>query len=636
MCGIAGLLDLKGTREVDQTVLKKMTDAIVHRGPDGEGFFTAPGIGFGHRRLAIIDIEGGKQPFKTQSEKCVLTFNGEIYNYQEIAEALVEEAGMELRTKSDTEALAELWNIKGESTLQDLVGMYAFGLWDQQTKTLTLARDRIGERPLYYATTPDGWLLFASEISAIVATGMIQPKLRNDAVADYFALGYVPDPKAIYENIHKLPPGHFLKIPQGQNTVPAPTEYWAPVFSPDEQMSEAESLSRLTELLDQAVKGQMISDVPLGAFLSGGVDSSAIVASMSHAHSGAVKTCSIGFDEATHDERSFAKMVADRYDTDHREEVMTLEAHALIDKIAHAYGEPFADSSALPSYLVCKMARETVTVALSGDGGDEIFAGYRRYPFFRREEQTKRLMRGKKGTSTIGSKIFGKMGDLYPKMDWAPKPFRLKTTLQSLGDTAGAGYLRAVSTSLPDRLNTMTSDDFKSNLDGYEVSKQFEALFDKANTEDAVAAAQYVDFHTWLPGRMLTKVDRAAMANSLEVRPPMLDHRIIEWAGRLPDRLKFFKDSQKHILKIAMEPRLPKEVLYRKKQGFGLPVTAWLRATDNNPLDRLAQSEKWADSGYLNVDAIKSMIEDHKSAKADYAQELWSVLMFDAFLETTG
>ena len=633
MCGIAGIFDLKGTRDIDRAALQRMNDAMINRGPDGEGFFHAPGIGFAHRRLAIIDIEGGQQPFTTQDKRSVLTFNGEIYNYQDLSEALTDEVGMTLRTKSDTEALAELWNVKGASCLEDLLGMFAFGLWNKEDKTLTLARDRLGERPLYYAQTPDGWLLFASDINAIMASGMIEAKMRADAVADYFALGYVPDPKAIYENVFKLPPAHTLTICQGLGSIPQPEAYWSVHFRPDEQMSEAESLSKLTELLDKAVSSQMISDVPLGAFLSGGVDSSAIVASMSHAHRGKVKTCSIGFKEASHDEREFAQMIADRYETDHREKVISLDAHSLIDTIAKAYGEPFADSSALPSYLVCQMARETVTVALSGDGGDELFAGYRRYPMFRREEQMKKALQGPKGNIKAATQIFGKIGDVFPKLDWAPRPFRLKTTLQSIGDTTANAYLRAVSTSLPDRLEKMTSASFHADLDGYHVADRFDALIKQAKTEDPVSLAQFVDLHTWLPGRMLTKVDRAAMANSLEVRPPMLDYRFVEWAARLPDRLKFFKDSQKHILKIAMEPRVPQEVLYRQKQGFGLPVTEWLRAETNNPLDRLTKSTNWADSGYLNTDHIKAMMSDHKAGKADYAQELWSVIMFEAFLD---
>ncbi|MEE9329289.1 MAG: asparagine synthase (glutamine-hydrolyzing), partial [Parvularculaceae bacterium] len=470
MCGIAGIFDLKGTREVDRAALQRMNDAMINRGPDGEGFFHAPGIGFAHRRLAIIDIEGGQQPFTTQDKRSVLTFNGEIYNYQDLSEALTDEVGMTLRTKSDTEALAELWNIKGAPCLEDLLGMFAFGLWNKEDKTLTLARDRLGERPLYYAQSPDGWLLFASDINAIMASGMIEAKMRADAVADYFALGYVPDPKAIYENVFKLPPAHTLTICQGLGSIPEPEAYWSVHFRPDEQMSEAESLSKLTELLDKAVSSQMISDVPLGAFLSGGVDSSAIVASMSHAHQGKVKTCSIGFKEASHDEREFAQMIADRYETDHREKVISLEAHSLIDTIAKAYGEPFADSSALPSYLVCQMARETVTVALSGDGGDELFAGYRRYPMFRREEQMKKALQGPKGNIKAATQIFGKIGDVFPKLDWAPRPFRLKTTLQSIGDTTANAYLRAVSTSLPDRLEKMTSASFHADLDGYHVA----------------------------------------------------------------------------------------------------------------------------------------------------------------------
>lgn len=624
MCGIAGIFDLRGERDIDRRALKAMNDQLIHRGPDGEGYFFAPGIGFAHRRLAIIDREGGAQPFHAQTNGSVLSFNGEIYNYRELARDL---SGAFLRTRSDTEVLAEGLALKGQKFLHKLRGMFAISFWDPTSKQLLLARDRLGERPLYYATTNDGFLLFASEIGAIIASGLVETGHDPRAIADYFFYGYVPDPKTIYRGIYKLPPAHTLTIRSGGKV--EPERYWRPVFANGSTLPIGDASEQLREKVDQAVSYQMVSDVPLGAFLSGGVDSASIVSSMAETNTDII-ACTIGFDQKSHDERAAAREIASQFGATHHEGLAECDATSLIDVIATTFGEPFADASALPSYLVAKIARQHVTVALSGDGGDEIFAGYRRYPFHLAEEKLRRL-----APHTLRQMVFGPAGALYPKLDWAPRPLRFKTTLQSLAQSSATGYASAVAINLPDRIGKMLNGDFHRTLSGYQPQSIISDAMDKAGTNDPLARAQYADLMTWLPGRMLTKVDRASMAHSLEVRPPLLDHKIVEWAGSLPATYKLEGHLGKRILKEAFTPRLGAEFIARKKQGFAPPISEWMRRKNNNPALRLNASRHWREAGIFNEKQIDKMIVDHKSGRADCAQELWSVVMFDAFLRTS-
>jgi asparagine synthase (glutamine-hydrolysing) len=380
----------------------------------------------------------------------------------------------------------------------------------------------------------------------------------------------------------------------------------------------------LLERLDDAVKAQMVSDAPLGAFLSGGVDSSAVVASM--AQTGAVvRTCSIGFNEQSHDERVYARIVSKQFDTDHVEEVADLDLTALVDEIAGVYGEPFADASALPTYMVSKLARRHVTVALTGDGGDEVFAGYRRYPFFVNEERLREA-----APLRLRQATFGAAGAIYPKLDWAPRVVRLKTTLQSLGSDRAAAYAHAIAANLPDRVRKFLSHDFKRSLGDYRSESVVETAIAGANLHP-LAAAQQADLATWLPGRMLVKVDRASMAHGLEARPPLLDYRLVEWAARLDPSFKLSNGEGKRLLKSALQRRLPNEILYRKKQGFGLPLARWLR-DEKGPLQRLSVSTAWRDSGLFDARAVEAMGAAHRSGAADCSQELWTVIMFDAFM----
>ncbi len=622
MCGIAGIVDLNGVREIDRGALQRMTTALAHRGPDGEGFYMAPGAGFGHRRLAIIDRDGGAQPFHAQTGGAILTTNSEIYNYKTLANDL--RARVTLKTRSDTEVLAEGLALHGVNFLHELRGMFAFGLWEPQKRRLTLARDRLGERPLYYAVTGDGFLLFASEIGAIAASGLITISLDPHAVADYFFYGYVPDPKSIYRGVAKLSAGHFLIAESGRTL--RIERYWRPVFANGGAPSYEDAAGMLRARVDEAVAAQMISDVPLGAFLSGGVDSASIVSAMAQT-GGAITACTIGFDEASHDERDAARSIAAKFGAVHHVDTVNAESYLLIDKVAAAMGEPFADASALPAYQVAEMARRHVTVALSGDGGDEIFAGYRRYPFFLAEEKVRRMAPG-----PLRAALFGPAGALYPKLDWAPRGLRAKTTLQALARSSARGYAAAVAINLPSRISAMLHPDFKRALGGYRPQSLIADVMDASGAYDPLSRAQYTDLMTWLPGRMLAKVDRTAMAHGLEVRPPLLDHQLVEWAGSLPASYKLENHYGKRILKDAYSARLGSEFIARKKQGFAPPLSAWMRRDRDNPALRLNASRRWRESGVFNEKTVERMISAHQSGGADCAQELWSVIMFDAFL----
>lgn len=625
MCGIAGIVDLKGARDVDRDALRRMTAALVHRGPDGEGFHYAPGLGFGHRRLAIIDLAGGAQPFRSADGRGVVTFNGEIYNYRDLASALAQD-GVALRTRSDTEALVEGLARRGADVLGDLRGMFAFGYWDATTETLLLARDRLGERPLYYAETPDGFLVFASEIQAIAASHLVPLDIDAEALADYFLYGFVPDPKSIWRRVRKLPPASALVCRRGERM--RLERWWRPRFDADGAPFE-EAAGEIAALLDEAVRLQMMSDVPLGAFLSGGVDSAAVVSAMARA-GGEVRTCTIGFDAGGRDERAAAAETAAHFGTTHTEEIARVDAGPLVDRVARAFGEPFADSSALPTYLVAELARRHVTVALSGDGGDELFAGYRRHALFEREERVRRA-----APRVVRAPLFATAGALYPKLDWAPQPLRLKSTLKALAETSATAYAHATAANRPERVARLLSPDFRRSLGGYRSESVVEDV-----AADAVAGAgdlppltlaAAIDLAVWLPGRMLVKVDRAAMAHSLEVRPPLLDHRLVERALRLAPAHKLAGGDSKRVLKAAIAARAPAAVLTRKKRGFDPPVPVWMRAA-GGPADRLATSRRWRDSGVVDAAVVDTMLARHRSGVSDFGQELWTVVMFDAFL----
>lgn len=621
MCGIAGIFDLKGTREIDRAALTRMTEALTHRGPDGEGYHFEDGLGFGHRRLAIIDVEGGKQPF-TASGGTVLTYNGEIYNFRQLIPELQADE-RQLTTRSDTEVLAEMLDMRGTDALPELHGMFAFAAWNPREETLILARDRMGEKPLYTFVSKDGFLLFASELDALLASQMIRPVIDATAVADYLFYGYVPDPKTIYRGIQKLPPAHAITIRRGR-PLRAPQRWWALDFKPQAGCRYEAAVETMLPTLDEAVEAQTIADRPVAAFLSGGVDSSAVVSSMQLGRDTPVTTCAMGFDDPSYDERGAAQQVASHLGTNHHEWVTDIDAASLMPAIAAIYGEPFADTSAVPTVLLCHGARQRATVALSGDGGDEMFAGYARYLGVLQEARLRRVI-----PEFARQSLIGPMGSIYPALSPSfPAPLRLKTALQSVAEEEGAGYARAVAALKPDQCANLLSPELRE----YRPQAAVESALSAANTHDPVLAAQAADLATWLPGRMLVKIDRASMASGLEVRPPLLDYRLAEWAASLPRSYKLKGATGKRVLKEALKTRLPEDILARRKQGFGAPVDNWFLANNGALIDNLLARSAWKDSGFFDPDAVSQLAGRHKARKGRFGQALWSVLAFDAFL----
>ena len=625
MCGITGIFDTRGNRPINRADLQRMNDAQTHRGPDDGSLHIEPGVGLGHRRLAIIDIASGQQPLFNEDHSVVVVFNGEIYNYQQVIPEL-QALGHVFRTKSDTEVIVHAWEQWGEKCVDRFRGMFAFALWDRNRQTFFMARDRMGVKPLYYAVLDDGLLLFGSELKSLMAQGALRRDIDPLALEEYFALGYVAEPRTIFRQAKKLPPGHLLTIRRGQH-VPEPREYWDVKFTLDSKASIEEAQEEFLRRLDESVKLRMISEVPLGAFLSGGVDSSAVVASMTRASSTPVNTCSIAFDDPAFNEAEFAKMVADRYQTDHFVETVKSDDFDLIDELAKLYDEPFADSSAIPTYRVCQLARQRVTVALSGDGGDETFGGYRRYQLHLMEERMRAAL-----PLGLRQPLFGLLGHLYPKADWAPRMFRAKTTFQGMARTSVEGYFHSMCFVREPLRSALYSPSFKSQLGGYSAFDVFERHAAKANTDDPLALIQYIDTHTYLVGDINTKVDRASMAHSLEVREPLMDHPLVEWAATLPSSMKIQRGNGKHFMKKALEPRLPNDVLYRPKMGFSVPLARWLRGPLRQRVRNSLLAGPILDGGWLNAAAVRKLVDEHQTGSHDHSTPLWSLLMFDAFL----
>ena len=625
MCGIAGLWTGERNASVDRALLERMIGALAHRGPDGDGIHVEPGVGLAHRRLSIIDLSGGAQPLGNEDNTVMITFNGEIYNFQELAREL-QGLGHRFRTHSDTEVIVHAWEQWGEDCVRRFAGMFVFALWDRNRQALFIARDRLGKKPLYYAWLPDGGLAFASELKALLLHPRIGRELDPQAIEEYFGLGYVPDPRSILKSVRKLPAAHTLLVSR-TGTRPSPREYWdLPRFA-TAATDEATAQVELIEQLRQAVKTRLISEVPLGAFLSGGVDSSGVVAMMAQTSSEPVNTCSISFSDPQYDEAKYAQMVADRYRTNHHVERVESDDFGLIDTLANVYDEPFADSSAIPTYRVCQLARRRVTVALSGDAGDETFAGYRRYRWHMHEERIRSVL-----PYLVRRPLFGALGALYPKVDWAPKVFRAKSTLQSLALDSVAAYFNTVSV-VPDYLRgKLLSAQLRSDLQGYNAVEVLRGFGDRVRDFDPLSLVQYVDFKTYLCGDILTKVDRASMAHSLEVRVPMLDHRFLEWAVRLQPQLKLNGQAGKYVLKKALEPHLPHDVLYRPKMGFAVPLAAWFRGPLRGRVRQLIDGGELAATGYFDPGMVRRLVDEHQSGAREHSAAIWALLMFDAFL----
>ena len=625
MCGIAGIFHTRGAAPVDPARVEAMCDAIVHRGPDGQGVWTAPGVGLGFRRLAIIDLAGSPQPMPSADGRAMLVFNGEIYNFRELR-AELSNMGAKFRTDGDGEVILAAWQHWGVDCLSRLHGMFAFALYDLDRRTLLLARDRLGVKPLHMATLADGSVIFGSELKQLLRYPGLDRKIDPIAIEDYLAWGFVPDHRAILTGVEKLAAGHYRLL--CHDAPSAPSVAWWDVSFADRARGDATELGdALLERLRDAVRSRMLADVPLGAFLSGGVDSSSVVALMAEASTDRVKTCSIGFDVAALDETAYASQVAEQYRTDHRARRVSVDDFDQIDRLVGIYDEPFADASALPTLRVCELAREQVTVALSGDGMDEAMAGYRRQVFHAHEERARGML-----PAGLRSGVFGALGRAWPKADWAPQPFRAKATLMNLALSGEEAYARSVSVTAPELRASLYTPDFLRERGDYRAEDPFITMMRAAPARSGLDRAQYVDLKFHLPGDILTKVDRASMAVSLEAREPLLDHRLIEFAATLPDAMRVHGSTGKWLMKRVMRPYLSDNVLFRPKMGFVTPIGSWLRGPLADAARGIGQHGTLAQTGWFDRQRIAAIADAHIAGRAEHGRLLWQLLMLDKAL----
>lgn len=628
MCGIAGIINFSGATP-PKPLLTKMTDIIEHRGPDGAGDYFSNGVAFGHRRLSIIDLAGGHQPMVSSDERVSITYNGEIYNFPELREEL-KSLGYTFSTSSDTEVILLAYHAWGPKSVERIRGMFAYAIHDKQKNEVFITRDRLGIKPLFYAELADNNFVFGSELKSLALHPNFNNSLRNESVEEYFALGYVPEPHTIYKNVMKLEPGHSLLIDLASGKM-TNSQYWNIHFNESFSESFDDASQELDKRVEEAVRIRMRADVPLGAFLSGGVDSGAVVANMARNSEKAVNTCSIGFDDAKFDEADYARKVAEQYKTNHQAKVVDPNDFSLVDGLMDYYDEPYADSSALPTFRVCELARKRVTVALSGDGGDEHLAGYRRYKLHMFEEKMRGMF-----PSSIRKPVFGMLGNLYPKADWAPRVFRAKTTFQGLARTAVESYFHGVSIFKPEMRYMLFSKSLKSDLQDYNALEVFNRHAKDAQTDNPLSLIQYLDIKTYLPGDILTKVDRASMAHSLEVRVPLLDHELVDWIATLPSNFKLKGSEGKYIFKKSLEGQLPNDILYRPKMGFGVPLGSWFKNELKEKIKESVLSDQMLDSGYFEQSYLETLVKDHQSGLRDYSAPLWTLMMFHQFISRHG
>lgn len=616
MCGIAGFVSQASSDH--EPVLRRMTDRMRRRGPDGSGHWISPSAqgwtaALGHRRLSIIDIEGGAQPLGNESGRVQVTFNGEIFNFLDLRREL-ESKGACFRTRSDTEVLLKHLEEHGTEGLSRLNGMFAFGIWNQDGRELILARDRVGIKPLYYSRLPDGGIAFASELSALIQHSEISRKISQEALAGYFFSDYVHAPESILEGVYKLEPGHFLRWHDGKLSDPTP--FWKLEIS-ETKTSLNRAVSELQDLLERSVERQLIADVPVGIFLSGGIDSS-VVAALARKKAGAsVRTFSIAFEDKDFDESPYARQVARHLGTDHHEEKLS-EANLLesLDSALDCLDEPNADPSILPTYLLSRLTVKSVKVALGGDGGDELFAGYPTYKAHRYAKLYEKIPETvrKNLIAEAVSRLPVNLG--YQSFEWKAKRFALRWDQDPF-----RRHLRWMSaTDLPDLARALGNEKDPWVLWGLRVPESVDSL-------NRLLA---LDFQTYLPGSVLSKVDRASMANSLEVRPPFLDNEVIRWAFALSSDLKLNRDVSKYVLKTMARKLLPTEIVDRPKKGFAIPLGRWLRGPLSPRLDRvLRDSPVW---NHMNRGIFGQWAQEHRSGQADRSKPLWSLLVLDHWM----
>jgi asparagine synthase (glutamine-hydrolysing) len=619
MCGIAGVVYLDPSRPVEPRFLKAMGDAIAHRGPDAEGYWSRRGVGLVHRRLSIIDLAGGDQPIANEDGSVQLVFNGEIYNYQELRAGLVER-GHRLRTQSDTEVIVHLYEEQGERLVEHLRGMFAFALWDRKRGQLLLARDRLGIKPLYILQD-DEKLLFGSELKAILAYPGVPREIDPAALEDYLAFGMVPGPRSIFRGIEKLQAAHTLVL-RRESWTRACRRYWQLRFEPDERPNAHAWQEAVQAKLYEAVRQHLIADVPVGGFLSGGLDSSIVIANAARASAEPLATFCIGFREDSFCELPFARQVSEHFGTRHEEEIATPDAVSLVDRLTHYYDEPFADSSAIPTYLVSRLARRSVKVALSGDGGDEAFGGYARYAHDLREAALRRCLPG-----WFRRRVLGPLAGAWPKADWLPRWLRAKTTLTNLSLDPPAAYANTLAACRAPLRRGLLAPDLSAALNGHEPEQLIRERFERAPAGDPLAGMLAADVDVVLADDFLVKVDRASMAHGLEVRPPLLDHELLELAARIPSRFKVRDGETKWLVKEAYRERLPESAVSRAKRGFDMPIDGWLRG----PLRQVfadAVLDPHAPIGSLvNLDTVRRLQKSHLAGIGRHGAVLWSVLV---------
>ncbi|MBA2524825.1 MAG: asparagine synthase (glutamine-hydrolyzing) [Pyrinomonadaceae bacterium] len=622
VCGIVGLVRSDGL-DVDEALLGRMCNAIRHRGPDDDGFYVNGSVGLGMRRLSIIDLKSGQQPIHNQDRTAWIIFNGEIYNYRELRETL-EKLGHTFYTNSDTEAIIHAYDRYGADCPKHLRGMFAFAIWDERTQELFLARDRVGKKPLLYAQA-NGQFIFGSEFSALLLHPGIGRDIDFQALDHYLSFMCVPAPLTAYRAIRKLEPGHTLRWRKGDLRI---ERYWQPDFSKKIDVGEEEAGERAIEILRDAVRVRLMSEVPLGAFLSGGVDSSAVVALMSEVSSEPVKTFSIGFEEQDFSELHHARRVAEHVGAEHHEFIVRPDALEVLPSLVEHYGEPFADSSAIPTYYVARETRKHVTVALNGDGGDESFAGYERYTAMRLAEAYFRLpavVRGSLVEPAVG---------LIPTSEGRRSRVRdAKRFLRAASLPKVDRYLRWVSVFDRDAKADLYSDSFRNETANVRAADLLDPWFAKANGAGIVDAALLADIMTYLPNDLLVKVDIATMAVSLEARSPFLDHHVIEFAASLPERLKLRGLTTKYLLKRVLKKLLPAENLQRRKMGFGVPIGHWFRGELQPFLRETVLSEKALKRGLFRPQAVKQLVERHTRSERDYSHQLWTLLMLELWFQ---
>ena len=620
MCGILGKIYLYNKRKIEPSILKSMTDAIYHRGPDDEGFYIHNNIGLGFRRLSIIDLNTGHQPLANADNSVYIVFNGEIYNYIEKREILLQK-GYVFKTATDTEVILHLYEEFGVECLKHLRGMFAFAIWDNNRQQLFCARDRFGIKPFYFYTDSEQFV-FGSEIKAILGAGNIDRTFSYDALDSYLAFGYITSNLSIFKNIKKLQPGHYLLLSFENKVSIDIKRYWEIQFAPDYSKTENQWMEEIDACLSETVKLHMIADVPLGAFLSGGIDSSSVVAMMARNSNRPVKTFSIGFKEKEYNELVYAREVAKRYGTEHMEQVVEPESIGLLPRLIHAYDEPFADTSAIPTYYVSKLAREYVTVALSGDGGDELFAGYNDYPNMLR----------------LHSYFFNFNSTFLNKIIWGninrliPEGIKGKSATYYL--SKNKNYLSAYKNmwSIAQRKKLIL--DNRPSLHISNASESYKELILKNGSDnDFITNLQYLDLQTYMVDSVLTKVDRASMMNSLEVRVPLLDHEFAELTFKIPSKLKLNGKEQKYIFKKAMTSSLPGNVLKHPKQGFSVPLSLWFKDDLREYVRDTLLSDNPLLSSYLDSKFIRKLIDKNNTGMKDFSQQIWSLLFFEEWLK---